>query len=109
MEDNETLLDKLFEIRSEEFNATFAEEHKKQMELNQTLEKKEDLYETIKKAFDFSEEKLLKILEAINEYEGAFISEVDFMSKKYYKLGYADAQNLKKECKEIGEKNGKVI
>ena len=36
MEDNETLLDKLFEIRSEEFNATFAEEHKKQMELNQT-------------------------------------------------------------------------
>ena len=109
MEEDETLLDKLFEIRCEEFNATFAEEHKKQMELNQTLEKKEDLYETIKKAFDFSEEKLLKILEAINEYEGAFISEVDFMSKKYYKLGFSDAQDLKKECKEIGEQNGKVI
>ena len=29
MEDNETLLDKLFEIRSEEFNATITEEHKK--------------------------------------------------------------------------------
>lgn len=109
MEDDETLLDKLFEIRCEEFNATSAEEHKKQMELNQTLEKKEDLYETIKKAFDFSEEKLLKILDAINEYEGAFISEVDFMSKKYYKLGFSDAQDLKKECKEIGEQNGKVI
>ena len=40
MEDDETLLDKLFEIRCEEFNATFAEEHKKQMELNQTLEKR---------------------------------------------------------------------
>lgn len=109
MEDDETILDKLFEIRHEEMRMTFAEEHRKQLEENETNVRKEELKQTIQKLFDLDKDKMFKVIVAIEEYEGTFVDELDFWCKKYYKLGIADAKKVKKECDEIGEKDGKVI
>lgn len=104
MDDNETILDYLYEIRSEEFDAIFAEEHRKQLEENDTIVKKEELTEMVNKLFKLDEQKMLKLMVVIDEYESAFTSELDFWCKKYYKLGFADAQKLKEECKMLGDK-----
>ena len=49
MEDNEKILHKLYEIRSDEFHSTLAEEHRKQLEKNETTVKREELIQVVKK------------------------------------------------------------
>lgn len=109
MEDEESILDKLYEIRHEEMHFTFSQEHKKQLEQNETNVRKEELKQIIQKLFNLDKDKMFKVVMAIEEYEGTFVDELNYWCKKYYKLGVADAKNVKKECEEIGEKNGKII
>lgn len=106
MEDNEKILHKLYEIRSDEFHSTLAEEHRKQLEKNETIVKREELIQVVKKLFVLDEEKTAKLIESIDKYECAFEAELDFWCEKFYMLGFTDAQKIKEECKRIGEKNG---
>ena len=105
MDDKEKILHKLYEIRSDEFHSTLAEEHRKQLEKNETTVKREELIQVVKKLFILDEEKTTKMIASIDEYESAFVAELDFWCEKFYMLGFADAQKLKEECKGIGEEN----
>ena len=98
------LLNKIYEIRSVEFEEIFAEEHNKELENNGTLKKEKKLYAYIKKIIN-SNDNNRKIYKLIQEFEDAYVQEIMFWTEKYYKLGFSDAFKLEKEITDIEDYN----
>lgn len=96
---NEPILNKLFIVRSDEYESIFVDEHNAQLEKNRTNEKQKNLYNALEKAVGKENEIFTEINHLFNEFDGSYLEEINYWMEKYYKLGFCDAMKLKNEIK----------
>ena len=99
------MLNKIFVMRSDEFESIFAREHENQLEKNGTRKKQADLYNAIEDAVGRENGIFKKINTLFNNYDAAYLEEINYWMEKYYKLGFCDCMNIKDEVKKENSKN----
>lgn len=99
------VFNELYDIRSEEYELYFSEKFTKETEKFEVSEKRERLKIFINELKLEDDTKIKQINDLIKDLENALFLEVDYWCRKYYKLGFCDADMLKKETKTFSEKN----
>ena len=93
------ILDDLFEIRGEGLIRDYIKRKGKPKSSKKAEKTEEQLVEFMKK-FIKNEKDMKKLFEKINNFESDVLDEMCFWHKPYYKLGFIDGMNLKKEIVE---------
>lgn len=93
------ILDELFEMREEGFTRWYIAKYGESKESKKTEKAENELVEFMKK-FISKEEDIEKMFNLLNKFESLALDEMCFWHKPYYKLGFIDATNLKKEIEE---------
>lgn len=96
------ILDELYEIREEEFIESYTKKYGKPEKVKKAEKAEEQLVQFMKK-FIKDESNMKKLYEKINIFESYALDEMSFWHKPYYKFGFIDGLNLKREIQE--EKN----
>lgn len=96
------ILDELYEIRGEEFIGSYTKKYGKPEKVKKAEKAEEQLVQFMKK-FIKDESNMKKLYEKINIFESYALDEMSFWHKPYYKFGFIDGLNLKREIQE--EKN----
>ena len=99
------VFNELYDIRSENYELCFSEKLTKETEKFKVSEKREKLKIFINELKLEDDTKIKQINDLIKDLENALFLEVDYWCRKYYKLGFCDADMLKKETKTFSEKN----
>lgn len=99
------VFNELYDIRSENYERCFSEKLTKETEKFGVSEKREKLKVFISKLKIEDDAKIKQINDLIKDWENALFSEIDYWCRNYYKLGFCDADKLKKETKKFSEKN----
>lgn len=89
-----TILDELYEVRSDDFASKILEEITKNSEKEGSSKIEEQLIDKIEETVK-EEKEQLEILAKLNEFELKLGKEQDFWNKMYYKLGIYDCTELK--------------
>ncbi len=93
------LLDDLFEIRGDGLESAIIKKYGKFENEKKATEAKEKLTKLLKETIQ-DNNILMKVLEALNDFEGYKMEEMCFWDKQYYKLGFVDGFYIKKEIRE---------
>ncbi len=93
------MLDELFEMREEGFTRWYIAKYGELKESKKTEKAENELVEFMKK-FINKEDDIDKMFNLLNNFESLALDEMCFWHKPYYKLGFIDATNLKKEMEE---------
>ena len=99
------VFNELYDIRSEDYELCFSEKFTKETEKFEVSEKREKLKIFINELKLEDDTKIKQINDLIKDLENALFLEMDYWCRKYYKLGFCDADMLKKETKTFSEKN----
>lgn len=99
------VFNELYDIRSEDYELCFSEKLTKETEKFEVSEKREKLKIFINELNLEDDTKIKQINDLIKDLENALFLEMDYWCRKYYKLGFCDADMLKKETKTFSEKN----
>lgn len=99
------VFNELYDIRSEDYELCFSEKFTKETEKFEVSEKREKLKIFINELKLEDDTKIKQINDLIKDLENALFLEMDYWCRKYYKLGFCDAEMLKKETKTFSEKN----
>lgn len=99
------VFNELYDIRSEDYELCFSEKLTKETEKFEVSKKKEKLKIFINELKLEDDTKIKQINDLIKDLENALFLEMDYWCRKYYKLGFCDADMLKKETKTFSEKN----
>ena len=99
------VFNELYDIRSENYELCFSEKLTKETEKFKVSEKREKLKIFINELKLEDDTKIKQINDLIKDLENALFLEMDYWCRKYYKLGFCDADMLKKETKTFSEKN----
>ena len=99
------VFNELYDIRSEDYELCFSEKFTKETEKFEISEKRERLKIFINELNLEDDTKIKQINDLIKDLENALFLEMDYWCRKYYKLGFCDANMLKKETKTFSEKN----
>ena len=99
------VFNELYDIRSEDYELCFSEKLTKETEKFEVSEKREKLKIFINELKLEDDTKIKQINDLIKDLENALFLEMDYWCRKYYKLGFCDANMLKKETKTFSEKN----
>ena len=99
------VFNELYDIRSEDYELCFSEKLTKETEKFEVSEKREKLKIFINELNLEDDTKIKQINDLIKDLENALFLEMDYWCRKYYKLGFCDAEMLKKETKTFSEKN----
>ena len=99
------VFNELYDIRSEDYELCFSEKFTKETEKFEVSEKREKLKIFISELNLEDDTKIKQINDLIKDLENALFLEMDYWCRKYYKLGFCDADMLKKERKTFSEKN----
>ena len=99
------VFNELYDIRSEDYELCFSEKLTKETEKFEVSEKREKLKIFINELKLEDDTKIKQINDLIKDLENALFLEMDYWCRKYYKLGFCDADMLKKETKTFSEKN----
>ena len=99
------VFNELYDIRSENYELCFSEKLTKETEKFKVSEKREKLKIFINELKLEDDTKIKQINDLIKDLENALFLEMDYWCRKYYKLGFCDADILKKETKTFSEKN----
>lgn len=99
------VFNELYDIRSEDYELCFSEKFTKETEKIEVSEKREKLKIFINELKLEDDTKIKQINDLIKDLENALFLEMDYWCRKYYKLGFCDADMLKKETKTFSEKN----
>ena len=99
------VFNELYDIRSEDYELCFSEKFTKETEKFEVSEKREKLKIFINELKLEDDTKIKQINDLIKDLENALFLEMDYWCRKYYKLGFCDANMLKKETKTFSEKN----
>lgn len=99
------VFNELYDIRSEDYELCFSEKFTKETEKIEISEKREKLKIFINELKLEDDTKIKQINDLIKDLENALFLEMDYWCRKYYKLGFCDADMLKKETKTFSEKN----
>ena len=99
------VFNELYDIRSEDYELCFSEKFTKETEKFEVSEKREKLKIFINELKLEDDTKIKQINDLIKDLENALFLEMDYWCRKYYKLGFCDADMLKKERKTFSEKN----
>lgn len=99
------VFNELYDIRSEDYELCFSEKLTKETEKFKVSEKREKLKIFINELKLEDDTKIKQINDLIKDLENALFLEMDYWCRKYYKLGFCDANMLKKETKTFSEKN----
>ena len=99
------VFNELYDIRSENYELCFSEKFTKETEKFEVSEKREKLKIFINELKLEDDTKIKQINDLIKDLENALFLEMDYWCRKYYKLGFCDADMLKKETKTFSEKN----
>ena len=102
---NDGVFNELYDIRSENYELCFSEKLTKETEKFKVSEKREKLKIFINELKLEDDTKIKQINDLIKDLENALFLEMDYWCRKYYKLGFCDADMLKKETKTFSEKN----
>ena len=102
---NDGVFNELYDIRSENYELCFSEKLTKETEKFKVSEKREKLKIFINELKLEDDTKIKQINDLIKDLENALFLEMDYWCRKYYKLGFCDANMLKKETKTFSEKN----
>lgn len=95
----ETILDDLYEKRKIGFEENFLKKYGEVDETREVQKAESNLTSLIKEIVKDKNE-YNKILDGLNKFEEGVICERVFWNEQYYKLGFIDALDLKKEIKE---------
>lgn len=104
---NDSVLQELYEQRNEEISH-YVIRHNKEFDEHR-LKLENELFKLLEYV---PKEKRFKVQEEIEDFIFAHISEMsEFWCSKYYKVGFADGLNVKKEIQSVleGLKDGKCI
>ena len=93
------LLDDLFEIRGDGLECAIVKKYGECEDAQKALKAEEKLTKLLKETIQ-DDNVLIKVLEALNDFEGYRIEEMCFWDKQYYKLGFVDGFYIKKEIRE---------
>ena len=94
---DDSVLDELYETRSNGFESAFYIEHK---EIQEEIDKQYyKLIEQINKTVEDKNDREM-ILQLVEEYADSRVDKENFWSKEYYKFGFSDACRLKSEAKD---------
>lgn len=99
------VFNELYDIRSEDYELCFSEKLTKETEKFEVSEKRENLKNFINELKIEDDSKIKQINDLLKDFENALFLEMDFWCRNYYKLGFCDADMLKKETKNFSEKN----
>lgn len=99
------VFNELYDIRSEDYELCFSEKLTKETEKFEVSKKREKLKIFINELKLEDDTKIKQINDLIKDLENALFLEMDYWCRKYYKLGFCDADMLKKETKTFSEKN----
>ena len=99
------VFNELYDIRSENYELCFSEKLTKETEKFEVSKKREKLKIFINELKLEDDTKIKQINDLIKDLENALFLEMDYWCRKYYKLGFCDADMLKKETKTFSEKN----
>lgn len=102
---NDGVFNELYDIRSENYELCFSEELRNETEKFEVSEKREKLKKFIDDLKIEDNSKTKQINDLLKDFENALFLEMDFWCRNYYKLGFCDANMLKKETKNFGKKN----
>lgn len=102
------VLDELYDERSEKFEEYINNKFSEDIEKIGTAEEIKNLQEFVNELFKNDEVIIKKINTLIRKIETALFSEVDFWCRKYYKLGFCDANILKREVKDYANMNNDI-
>lgn len=102
---NDGVFNELYDIRSENYELCFSEKLRKETEKFEVSEKREKLKKFIDDLIIEDNSKTKQINDLLKDFENALFLEMDFWCRNYYKLGFCDANMLKKETKNFSEKN----
>lgn len=102
---NDGVFNELYDIRSENYELCFSEELRNETEKFEVSEKREKLKKFIDDLKIEDNSKAKQINDLLKDFENALFLEMDFWCRNYYKLGFCDANMLKKETKNFGKKN----
>lgn len=102
---NDGVFNELYDIRSENYELCFSEKLTKETEKFEVSEKRENLKNYINELKVEDDLKIKQINDLIKDFENALFLEMDFWCRNYYKLGFCDADMLKKETKNFSENN----
>lgn len=95
MEKNKTILEKLFTIRSDEYERKYSKQHYKELKKYGIEEKEDQLGKFIGSLKELSETEQKTYINYLNELENCMLSEIGYWMEKYYKLGFQDSMSLK--------------
>lgn len=93
------IFDDLFEIRGQGLIRNYTKQKGKPKSSKKAEKTEEQLVEFMKK-FIKNEKDMKKLFEKINNFESDVLDEMCFWHKPYYKLGFIDGMNFKKEIVE---------
>ena len=99
------VFNELYDIRSEDYELCFSEKFTKETEKFEVSEKREKLKIFINELKLEDDTKIKQINDLIKDLENALFLEMDYWCRNYYKLGFCDADMLKKETKNFSENN----
>lgn len=102
---NDGVFNELYDIRSENYELCFSEELRNETEKFEASEKREKLKKFIDDLKIEDNSKTKQLNDLLKDFENALFLEMDFWCRNYYKLGFCDANMLKKETKNFGKKN----
>lgn len=102
---NDGVFNELYDIRSENYELCFSKELRNETEKFEASEKREKLKKFIDDLKIEDNSKTKQLNDLLKDFENALFLEMDFWCRNYYKLGFCDANMLKKETKNFGKKN----